>query len=86
MGPKCEKSGTSEANRSAMKKLGIACDLVGLFIVCEIIGGYLSGSLAIMGDAAHMFSDLASFVPLDKVPKDLFIMINGYLQVLHVNI
>ncbi len=33
-----------------------------LFITCEIIGGYVSGSLAIMGDAAHMFSDLASFI------------------------
>ena len=28
----------------------------------EVIGGYLSGSLAIMSDAAHMFSDLASFL------------------------
>jgi zinc transporter 2 len=27
-----------------------------------MIGGYLSGSLAIMSDAAHMFSDLASFI------------------------
>ena len=28
----------------------------------EVIGGYISGSLAIMSDAAHMFSDLASFL------------------------
>ena len=53
-----------------MKRLGIACGLVGVFIICEIIGGYLSGSLAIMGDAAHMFSDLASFIG----PPQLLIM------------
>ena len=52
-------SGMSDENKIAMKKLGIGCVLVGLFMVCEVIGGYLSGSLAIMGDAAHMFSDLA---------------------------
>ena len=33
------KSGTSEANKAAMKKLGLACFLVGLFMFCEIIGG-----------------------------------------------
>ena len=32
------------------------------FFFSEVIGGYLSGSLAIMSDAAHMFSDLASFL------------------------
>lgn len=47
---------------AAMKRLGIACILVGLFITGEVVGGYYSGSLAIMGDAAHMFSDLASFL------------------------
>lgn len=52
----------SSTNASAMKRLAIACVLVGVFITCEVIGGYVSGSLAIMGDAAHMFSDLASFL------------------------
>ena len=32
-----------------------------LFIAGEIVGGYLSNSLAIMTDAAHLFSDFASF-------------------------
>ena len=49
-------------SRTNSVRLGVACVLVGLFIVCEIVGGYMSGSLAIMGDAAHMFSDLASFI------------------------
>ena len=32
------------------------------FSAGEVTGGYLSGSLAIMSDAAHMFSDFASFL------------------------
>ena len=31
------------------------------FMVCEIIGGLVSGSLAILTDAAHMLSDVAGF-------------------------
>lgn len=31
-------------------------------MICELIGGVLSGSLAIMVDAAHMFSDVAGFM------------------------
>ena len=45
----------------ARKQLGIATVLCAVFVLGEIVGGYLSGSLAIMADAAHMFSDLASF-------------------------
>ena len=33
-----------------------------VLIVLQVIGGYLSDSLAIMTDAAHMLSDLGSFV------------------------
>ena len=40
----------------------IASGLCLLFIAGEVTGGYLSGSLAIMSDAAHMFSDFASFL------------------------
>ena len=53
----------------------------------EVIGGYISGSLAIMSDAAHMFSDLASFLisllaihlsekPAKKVPLMLWFFHN----------
>ena len=30
-------------------------------MICELVGGYLSKSLAIMTDAAHMLSDVAGF-------------------------
>ena len=46
----------------AKRKLSIACGLCLLFITGEVTGGYLSGSLAIMSDAAHMFSDFTSFL------------------------
>jgi len=46
----------------AKRKLTIALGLCLLFVIGEVIGAYLSGSLAIMSDAAHMFSDFASFV------------------------
>ena len=53
----------------AKRKLTIACGLCLIFITGEIAGGYFSGSLAIMSDAAHMFSDFTSFLIrlLDKI-------------------
>jgi len=50
-----------DASLKARKQLGLATVLCSVFVIGEVLGGYYSGSLAIMGDAAHMFSDLASF-------------------------
>ena len=50
-----------ESTKQAYKRLSIACILCFLFVIGEMLGGYYSGSLAIMTDAAHMFSDFASF-------------------------
>jgi zinc transporter 2 len=33
-----------------------------IFLIAEIAGGLISGSLAILSDAAHLFSDLMGFV------------------------
>ena len=49
------------ASRTASRQLGVACILCLVFVVGELLGGYYSGSLAIIADAAHMFSDFASF-------------------------
>lgn len=38
-----------------------ATGLALLFIIAEVIGGYLANSLAIMTDAGHMVSDLTGF-------------------------
>jgi len=40
-----------ETNRS---RVGIAALLTGLFMVAEVVGGLLSGSLALLADAGHM--------------------------------
>ena len=42
-----------------MIKVSIVCTI---FMLLEAIGGYIAGSLAIMTDAAHLFSDLSSFM------------------------
>lgn len=44
-----------------LKKLKIACCLCASFLIVEVIGGFWSGSLAILSDAAHLMTDLASF-------------------------
>lgn len=33
-----------------------------VFMIAEFVGGYMSGSLAIMTDAAHILSDVAGFL------------------------
>lgn len=45
-----------------MFKLLLVTGLSFIFMGGEIVGGYLSGSLAIITDAAHMLSDVAGFL------------------------
>ena len=45
----------------AIKKLKVVLCVCLLFMFAEIGGGILSGSLAILTDAAHMCSDVAGF-------------------------
>jgi cobalt-zinc-cadmium efflux system protein len=50
-------AGTAGRNRWA---LGAVLGLTGAFLVVEVVGGLLTGSLALLADAAHMASDSAS--------------------------
>lgn len=43
-------------------RLLIAISLCFVFMIAEIVGGWWSGSLAIMTDAAHLLSDVAGFL------------------------
>lgn len=43
-------------------KLAIAIALTGTFLVAEIVGGILTQSLALLSDAAHMFTDVMALV------------------------
>ncbi|KAF5307467.1 hypothetical protein FQR65_LT06822 [Abscondita terminalis] len=48
-------------DQKAWKKLVSVSLLCFFFMVAELVGGYLAGSLAVMTDAAHLFSDLIGF-------------------------
>ncbi|CAG9318451.1 unnamed protein product [Blepharisma stoltei] len=48
-------------NKQSLTKLYITSGICFFFMIVEIIGGLLANSLAIMTDAAHMFSDLSGF-------------------------
>ena len=50
----------AELREASRKSLIIALVLIGGFMVAEIIGGIMSGSLALLADAGHMATDAAS--------------------------
>ena len=44
------------------RAVGIAALLTGTFMLAEVVGGIISGSLALLADAGHMLTDFASLV------------------------
>ncbi|XP_030764030.1 zinc transporter 2 isoform X2 [Sitophilus oryzae] len=58
----CHDSLVSIEDTKAFTKLIFAALFCFLFMIAELIGGYLAGSLAVMTDAAHLFSDLIGFL------------------------
>uniref|UniRef100_A0A8C8VPD1 Probable proton-coupled zinc antiporter SLC30A3 n=1 Tax=Pelusios castaneus TaxID=367368 RepID=A0A8C8VPD1_9SAUR len=52
----------SGAEQQAGRKLSIACAICFVFMIGEVIGGYLAHSLAIMTDAAHLLMDVGSML------------------------
>ena len=44
-------------NNSNMRRVMVALVLTGAFMIVEVIGGILSGSLALLADAGHMLTD-----------------------------
>ncbi len=53
---------TQDTHRDYRKSLKIALFITTLFFLVEVAGGLLSGSLALLSDAGHMFSDVLSLV------------------------
>jgi zinc transporter 2 len=47
--------------RQVLRRLQTATALCLIFMVVEVVGGLIAGSLAILSDAAHLSADLASF-------------------------
>ena len=62
--PHCHTFDTekSKIDKQARKRLIIASILCLVFMVIEIVGGFLANSLAIASDAAHLLTDFASFM------------------------
>jgi cobalt-zinc-cadmium efflux system protein len=48
------------AHAANEKSVAIAAALTGSFMLAEVVGGVLSGSLALLADAGHMLTDFAS--------------------------
>jgi len=42
------------------RRMGLAALITGLFMIIEVAGGIMAGSLALLADAGHMVTDLAS--------------------------
>ncbi|XP_063770995.1 probable proton-coupled zinc antiporter SLC30A3 [Pseudophryne corroboree] len=53
-------SSVSQQKLQARRKLYFACGVCFLFMIGEVVGGYIAHSLAIMTDAAHLLTDLGS--------------------------
>ena len=61
-GPTLSANDTPEARRSKERAILIAAALTGGFMGAEVIGGLISGSLALLADAGHMLTDFASLL------------------------
>lgn len=44
------------------RKIALAAGLTGTFMIAELVGGLVSGSLALIADAGHMLTDFASLM------------------------
>lgn len=51
-----------DAHAADRTRLGVAIAIIGAFLVVQVVGGLLSGSLALLADAGHMTSDLLGLV------------------------
>lgn len=48
--------------KGSENRIGLAAVLTGGFMLVEVVGGVIAGSLALLADAGHMLSDFASLV------------------------
>jgi cobalt-zinc-cadmium efflux system protein len=50
----------AQRSASTRKRLALALALAAAYLVAEVVGGWLTGSLALLADAGHMGSDVAA--------------------------
>jgi cobalt-zinc-cadmium efflux system protein len=51
------RSHAHKANEKNLRRVMVALVLTGVFMVVEVVGGIISGSLALLADAGHMLTD-----------------------------
>ncbi|EDQ04334.1 Zinc transporter ZitB [Sulfitobacter indolifex] len=61
-GPTLSKDAPKDERRSKERAIAIAAILTGGFMGAEVVGGLISGSLALLADAGHMLTDFASLI------------------------
>ncbi len=61
-GPTLSHDAPPAERRSKERAIAIAAVLTGGFMGAEVVGGLVSGSLALLADAGHMLTDFASLV------------------------
>ena len=58
-----DHSSHSHANKTSKESsLWFALLLTGSFLIAEVIGGLITGSLALLSDAAHMLTDVTALI------------------------
>lgn len=53
-------AGHNHGAGASSKRLALALGLTSIFLVAELVGAFVFGSLALLSDAAHMFTDSAA--------------------------
>lgn len=53
---------SDEHRDRSRRRLGAALAITFTFFIVEVVGGILSGSLALLADAAHMFTDVGALI------------------------
>ena len=68
------------ATKRVMFKLFLVSIVCTILMIAEVVGGIMAGSLAIMTDAAHLFSDLSGKISILFMHMNLiFYLINWIL-------
>ncbi|HEU5130839.1 MAG TPA: cation diffusion facilitator family transporter, partial [Pyrinomonadaceae bacterium] len=50
------------ASNSSWRRLSVVLCLTALYMVAEVVGAWWTGSLALLADAGHMFTDVAALI------------------------
>lgn len=60
--PEASSASKDESSNKTLKRLYLAIGLCSIFMIVEIVGGWLANSLAIISDAVHLLSGKERFV------------------------